>query len=183
MSGTTDDTQVGADGPDGLGSDGAALDLTPRDLEPVAPRPRRKTLGIVIGVVVLVGIVAVLWNGLSQATLFFYNVDEAVAKRTEIGDKRFRMQGNVVAGSVTRSSTGVDFLLTFGGERVLVHHSGEPPELFGPKVPVVLEGHFVGDEYRSDRILIRHDNTYDEENQDRIKRAKRDAEQQADDTP
>ena len=64
-----------------------------------------------------------------------------------------------------------------------MHHTGEPPELFGPKVPVVLEGKFVGDEFRSDRILIRHDNNYDEENQDRIRRAKQDADQQASDAP
>jgi len=159
------------------------LDLTPRDLEPVPVRTRSRAVGMVVGVVAVVGIVAVLWNGLSQATLFFYNVDEAVAERTEIGDKRFRMQGNVVRGSVDRTSSGVEFVLAFNGARVPVQHSGEPPELFGPKVPVVLEGRFVGDVYQSDRILIRHDNTYDEENQERIRQAKQDAEQQASDTP
>jgi cytochrome c-type biogenesis protein CcmE len=159
------------------------LDLTPRDIEPAPPRTRRRATGLIVGVVVVVGIVAVLWNGLSQATLFFYNVDEAVAQRSEIGDKRFRMQGNVVRGSVDRTATGVEFVLAFEGEQVAIRHNGEPPELFGPKIPVVLEGQFVGDEFQSDRILIRHDNTYDEENQERIKRAEDDAEQQADDTP
>ena len=50
--------------------------------------------GIVGGLVVVAVIAVVLWNGLSQATLFFYNVDQAVADRTELGDKRFRIQGN-----------------------------------------------------------------------------------------
>ena len=55
------------------------------------------------------------------------------------------------------------------------YHVGDPPELFGPKIPVVLEGTFQGDRFESDQILIRHDNTYDEKNPDRIKQADRDA--------
>ncbi len=172
---SSDDTSSGDAGPEPI-----ALDLTPRDIAPAPARKRSRGVGMVVGIVVVVGIVAVLWNGLSQATLFFYNVDQAVAKRTEIGDKRFRMQGNVVKGSVDRTSAGVDFVLTFNGERVSVHHTGEPPELFGPKVPIVIEGKFTGAEFQSDRILIRHDNDYDEENQDRIRDAEKDAEQQAD---
>jgi len=155
------------------------LDLTPRDLEPVPVKQRSRVVGTVVGLVVVVGIVAVLWNGLSQATLFFYNVDQAVAKKSEMGDKRFRMQGNVVRGSVDHTETGVDFVLTFNGEQVTVHHTGEPPDLFGPKIPVVLEGKFVGDVFQSDRILIRHDNNYDETNQERIRDAEKDANQQA----
>jgi cytochrome c-type biogenesis protein CcmE len=51
--------------------------------------------------------------------------------------------------------------------------------LFGPKIPVVLEGTFVGDRFASDEILIRHDNAYDEANPERIQEAERDAQQGA----
>ena len=40
---------------------------------------------------------------------------------------------------------------------------------------MVIEGSFEGDGFASDEILIRHDNTYDEEHPDRIADAERDA--------
>jgi cytochrome c-type biogenesis protein CcmE len=44
---------------------------------------------------------------------------------------------------------------------------------------VILEGEFSGDEFHSDQILIRHDSTYDEENEDRLKAAQDDVENRA----
>ena len=161
------------------------LDLTPRDVQP-ARRPARRVVSTVVIVAVIAGVVAVLWNGLSSATVFFYNVDDAVAKRTEIGDKRFRMQGNVVRDSIERTEGGVAFDLTFHGDTVHVEHTGEPPELFGPKIPIVVEGRFTtaagatsAAAFRSDRILIRHDNTYEEEHDDRLRDAEKDARESA----
>ncbi|HKY14910.1 MAG TPA: cytochrome c maturation protein CcmE [Microthrixaceae bacterium] len=177
-----------SDEPTAESTEAAPLDLTPRDVEP-ARRPARRVVGSVVIVAVVIGVVAVLWNGLSSATVFFYNVDEAVAKQSEIGDKRFRMQGNVVRDSIDRTEGGVAFDLMFGGDRVHVEHSGEPPELFGPKIPIVVEGQFTSAPgatsaaaaavFRSDRILIRHDNTYEEEHDDRLRDAENDARESA----
>jgi cytochrome c-type biogenesis protein CcmE len=166
------------------GTDGAGLDLTPRDDgTPLAPRRTRRwwSVGLIVAVVAVLGFV--LYQGLGNATTYFYNVDQAVAKRDEIGTKRVRVQGNVVEGSVVRSGGGVDFDLRYGGVTVPVQHSGEPPELFGPQIPVVLEGSFTSatgaPTFRSDRILIRHDNNYDEQHGDRVTEAERDAERPA----
>ncbi len=171
----TDEQHTGGD---------AGLDLTPRDDgTPLAARTGRRwwSVGLIVVIVGLLGFV--LYQGLGNATTYFYNVDEAVAKRAELGTKRVRVQGNVIDGSVVRSTEGVDFELRFGGVTIPVQHSGEPPELFGPKIPVVLEGEFTsatGDpEFRSDRILIRHDNEYDERHEDRLDEAERDAERPA----
>jgi cytochrome c-type biogenesis protein CcmE len=131
-----------------------------------------------LAAVVLAALGFVVFRGLGNAALFFYNVDEAVAKQSELGSHRFRMQGNVVDGSVERTDEGVSFVITFDGEEVPVDHVGDPPELFGPEIPVVIEGNFVGDRFASDEILIRHDNAYDEENPDRIREAEQDVEEQ-----
>ena len=160
------------------------LDLTPRDDgTPLAPRRGRSWKAIALLVVVLGVLGVVLFQGLSNATTYFYNVDDAVAKRADIGVKRIRVQGNVVDGSVVRDGGGVTFDLRFGDVTVPVEHSGEPPELFGPKIPVVLEGAFTSatgsPAFRSDRILIRHDNEYDEKNEDRLVEAEKDAERPA----
>ncbi len=157
------------------------LDVTPATGRHTVHRSggaRRKLWVGALGLgLVVVALAAVLFNGLSDASTFFYNVDEAVAKRSDLQGDRFRMQGNVVPGSVTRTADGVDFTITYKGVEVPVQHAGDPPELFGPEIPVVLEGTFEGGAFRSDQILIRHDNTYDEENPERIKDAEKDAQQ------
>lgn len=135
----------------------------------------RRYVAIGALVAVLVALAAVLFVGLNDAATFFYNVDEAVEQRQDLAGERFRMQGNVVDGSVEETADGVDFVITFNSVEVPVHHTGTPPELFGPEIPVVIEGSFDGEVFRSDEILVRHDNEYDEEHPDRIHEAERDA--------
>jgi cytochrome c-type biogenesis protein CcmE len=165
----------------GASTDGPALDVTPRTSRHARDGARnRRGMVVALGLVavVVIGLGLVLFNGLQDASTFFYNVDEAVARQDDLGGDRFRMQGNVVDGSVERTDEGVSFVITYGGQDVEVDHVGDPPELFGPEIPVVLEGRFQGDRFASDEILIRHDNTYDEENPDRIREAEQDVERQ-----
>ena len=151
------------------------MDLTPRADAPVE-RPRtRRWWAIGLGALLVLVAGWVLWNGLSQATVFFYNVDEAVERQDEFDGQRLRVQGNVVEDSIARGDGGVSFVLTFAGAEVPVAHSGEPPELFGSEIPVVVEGEFAENgEFRSDRILVRHDSTYEEENHERLNDAEAD---------
>ena len=167
------DTPTGAESP---------LELTPRTGRHAETADRRRSPKAVVAVGALVVIVialgAVLLTGLRDASTFFYNVDEADQQRDELSGDRIRMQGNVVPGSVERSADGVRFVIAYNGVEVPVDHVGDPPELFGPKIPVVLEGSFTGDRFSSDEILIRHDSAYDEQNPDRVRDAQRDADQQ-----
>jgi len=155
------------------------LDLTPRDTAAPTTRAKRKWPATLAIAAVVVALGFVLFNGLSNATVFFYNVDQAVAKRADIGTSRIRIQGNVIADSIDRTANGVDFRLKYNGKVIKVRHTGEPPELFGPAIPIVLEGAFASTapdaEYLSDRMLIRHDSTYDEKNPQKVRDAERDA--------
>ncbi len=158
--------------------DAAPLDLTPREVVVRARRTgARRWWGIAALVVVVAGLGFVLFEGLTNATVYFYNVDEAVAKRSELGSDRFRVQGNVIPGSVRDEGERMEFDLKFRGVQVHVVHTGDVPDLFKPSIPVVLEGHFQDGSttYRSDRMLLRHDSTYDEEHEDRTRDAERDA--------
>lgn len=155
------------------------LDLTPREVEPRLVG-RRKPWIYLVGLVVLAGIGVVLFNGLENATTYFYNVDQAVALRKDLGGKRFRMQGNVLDGTITKDGDRTEFTLAFGGREVRVVHTGDVPELFQPAIPVVIEGSFVDNgsstpEFHSDRILVRHDSTYTEKHSERITDAEQDA--------
>jgi len=120
------------------------------------------------GVVVLAALGFLVYQGLGNATLYFRTADEAVAQRTQLGDRRFRIEGDVVDGSVRQTGNTVTFTLTSKSVEVPVVHEGDPPELFRPGIPVVLEGHFAGDHFASDRILVKHSETYVAKNPDRV---------------
>ena len=120
------------------------------------------------GIVVLAALGFLVFQGLGNATLYFRTADEAVAQRNELGDRRFRIEGDVVDGSVRQDGNDVSFTLTSKSVEVPVVHKGDPPELFRPGIPVVLEGRFRGDHFSSDRILVRHSETYVAENPERV---------------
>lgn len=151
------------------------MELTPRtapDPSKLSAAPRRRSFwayGILAVVLIAVGVVA--YQGLTSASLYFYNADEAVAERDTLGDKRIRVQGTV-QGAVDTVADGVTFMIAFNGVEVPVVHDGDPPELFEPGVPVVLEGQWVtdasGDAFHSDEILVKHDEQYEADNGDRI---------------
>jgi cytochrome c-type biogenesis protein CcmE len=151
------------------------VELTPRP----APATRRRRSPWAYGalVAVLLGLGVVVYQGLTSASLYFYNADEAVEQRTDLGDKRFRLQGTVLGESITPTDDGVDFTVAFNSVRVDVHHDGDPPELFQAGIPVVLEGRWAetGDVFASDTIRVKHSEQYEADNGERLDDAERGA--------
>ena len=141
---------------------------------PTAPRvrpakPASSKLRIVAVIAIVLGAIAFLvFKGLGDATVYFKTADEAVAQKSSLGDKRFRVEGAVVTGSVHQTGDAVRFEIISAGETVPVVHRGDPPELFKDGIPVVLEGHWDGDVYASDRIMVKHTSEYREQNPDRV---------------
>jgi len=134
---------------------------------PPARLPNRRMWAA--GLVILAALAFLVFQGLSNATVYFKTADEAVAERSSLGDRRFRLEGMVVAGTVREAGAVVDFTIRGeAGALVPVVHDGEVPELFQPGIPVVMEGRWEGDRYRSDRILVRHTSEYRAENPDRV---------------
>jgi cytochrome c-type biogenesis protein CcmE len=109
-----------------------------------------------------------VFQGLGNATVYFRTADEAVAQRSSLGDRRFRIEGDVVDGSVREVSGTVDFRIASKGVEVPVVHHGDPPELFKPGIPVVLEGRFRGDYFDSDRLMVKHSETYVADHPERV---------------
>lgn len=147
------------------------MELTPRP----APETRRRRSPWAYGVLVavLLGLGLVVYQGLTSASLYFYNADEAVEQRADLGDKRFRLQGTVLGDSIQSTDEGVDFTVAFNGVEVDVRHDGDPPELFQPGIPVVLEGRWMGDVFASDTIRVKHSEQYKADNGDRLDDAER----------
>ncbi len=166
------------------------------ELAPQTPRPlrsRRRWVPILFAVGVLAAVIALIWS-LVGGSLFFYNADEAIERRTELAGERFRVQGTPVAGSIVETFSGdepvVSFSIVFDGAVMDVVHVGDRPDLFQEEVPVVLEGAWVdapppvddyvgaaddGWHFASDRMLAKHDEVYinDDEYDDRISEAER----------
>ena len=137
-----------------------------------AARPRaqleRRRLWVA-GVVVLAALGILVARGLGDATMYFKTADEAVAERRELGGRRFRIEGAVVPGTVQVAGSGVAFAIRGDrGSTVEVVHQGDPPELFQPGIPVVLEGRWDGEHYSSDRIMVKHSSEYKAKNPDRV---------------
>ncbi len=133
-------------------------------------------LGLVLALVA--GAVAfLLVKGLGDATVFFKNADEAVADRDDLGTKRFRLQGTV-GQRVGTEGDAVRFDVEYHCVTVQVLHEGDPPELFKPGIPVVLEGSFAAppsDVYLSDKIFVKHTSEYRVEEADRLALAEEEA--------
>lgn len=176
----------------------ANLDLTPRDHgdEPARPARNKWLPRLVIGGVVA-ALVFVAFQTLGNASLFFYNVDEAIEQREDLGDRRFRLQGTPIGRAVEFELEGqaaVGFLVSFEGAVTNVVHLGLPAESFQPSVPVVLEGRWQQDfpadagsqldapeaaqadsawYFESTEMLVKHDNDYRVDNEDRLSDAER----------
>jgi cytochrome c-type biogenesis protein CcmE len=120
------------------------------------------------GGVVVVALGFLVFQGLGNATVYFRTADEAVAQRQSLGDRRFRIEGTVVSGSVEESGGMVAFRIASKAVEVPVVHRGDPPELFKPGIPVVLEGRFQGETFASDRMLVKHSESYVAEHPERV---------------
>ena len=148
---------------------------------PLSPRPDRRTAGTrrwiaaLVTVAVIGGVALLIASLLGDAALFFYNADEAVERREEMGAQRFRLQGTPLSEpehAFFQDRPVLAFPVGFNGAVVDVVHTGDPPELFQPGVPVVLEGAWRqgpgpgpviaadGWHFASDRMLVKHDNDY-----------------------
>ncbi len=162
---------------------GEAMDLSPRPARP-ARRGFRRWGPVLLVAAVLLVIGFVLWKVLADATLVFREVDDAVEDREELGDDRFRMIGSPVSGSpqdvtLDDGRPAVAFSVTLDGVVADVVHTGGVSDQFQPEVPVVIDGRWVrssdyggvaddGWYFASDRMLVKHDNDYRVDNQDRI---------------
>ena len=124
--------------------------------------PRRGNRRYAVAAAVCLGaVVWLLFGALRGNVVYYRTVSEAVHQRDTGSTARFRLAGQVVDGSVRRTTDGVVFRVTDGAATAAVVHHGDPPELFADGVPVVCEGHWDGARFASDRIMIRHGSEYE----------------------
>ncbi len=137
------------------------------DLTPVAPpktrsRSRRRSIGVLI--VLVLAILALLSQGLLHSLNYFETVNQVFATRASVGTKVIRLEGVVKPGSIQRTSSGATFTLT-GPKNEAVHVAahGSPPQLFQANIPVVVVGHFTSAtsfDFDGTQIMVKHSSSY-----------------------
>jgi cytochrome c-type biogenesis protein CcmE len=113
--------------------------------------------------VLIAAFVFLLIEGLGSSLNYFDTVDQAFAHRGSLGTTTFRLEGNVVPGTIRSTSVGANFSISEGDHVVRVVNTGSPPQLFQSGIPVVLVGHFTSttsDDFASNSILVKHSANY-----------------------
>jgi cytochrome c-type biogenesis protein CcmE len=112
----------------------------------------------VVPAALLVGVLVFVIAMLNSNLVYFNTPTEL--QELAAGAQRHRLGGQVVAGSVTSTTDGVDFDVTDGRIAVHVIHQGAPPQLFQEGIGVVVEGTWDGAMFHSDTMLVKHDEQY-----------------------
>ncbi len=158
-----------------VGSAAPALELSPRSPSQAGKSTaKRRQRRFVVGglLVALAGAAGFLVTQLGSATTYYYNADQAVAKKASIGARTFRIQGTVVSRPAKHDSgegERLRFAIAFNGVSVPCDYfGGEPSSLFKAGEPVVLVGHFDGDLFKASQIMVKHDSEYKAKHPERV---------------
>jgi cytochrome c-type biogenesis protein CcmE len=125
--------------------------------------PRRRRMGLVIGIVAGVSIAGALaLSAFRQNVTFFFDPSQVAAGQVPAGE-RFRLGGMVTKGTVQRApgSLEVRFVVTDFAHDVPVSYSGVLPDLFREGAGVVAQGRLRADgTFVADEVLAKHDEKY-----------------------
>jgi cytochrome c-type biogenesis protein CcmE len=116
-------------------------------------------------------LVFLLVEGVGSSLDYFDTVNQALAHRAQLGTTTFRLEGNVVPGSIHSTKVGTDFRMCQGAHVVAVVNTGSPPTLFQNNIPVVVVGHFSSDtsrQFESNTIEVKHSATYTAQHPNRV---------------
>jgi cytochrome c-type biogenesis protein CcmE len=146
-------------------------DLTPRPVDDSGSRRSRRILPILVlaGVIAAGGVI--LTQFLTSAVDYYCNADEIGQRAGCDEDRRLRIQGTVLDGSVSVERGVTTFTITFNEVLVPIRYDGEPGGIFKECIPVVVHGQFDQGVFRGDRVEVKHSNEYVAVNSDRLTEA------------
>ena len=125
--------------------------------------PRRKRLYVVCGILGGVAASVALAMMASRENIMFYFDPSQVVAGKAPAEKRFRIGGMVVKGSVQRNpgDLKVHFVLTDFAHEVPVEYSGVLPDLFREGQGIIAHGTLGPDgAFVADEVLAKHDEKY-----------------------
>lgn len=114
----------------------------PRRFESQSTSRVRSARVIVAALVVVAAIGYLVYNGFQSTTVYYLTVAELKAKSADVGS--VRVAGIVAENSVQRtdSDSTIHFTISDSGASMPVVYKGLVPDIFGPGIQVVVEGHY-----------------------------------------
>ena len=122
------------------------------------PPKASRGLGVAAALAVLALAAFLVLDGLRDSIVYFFGPTELLEK--PLDDRRIRVGGLVVEGSVEVDGTRNLFALTDGATEVSVNYDGALPDLFREGQGIIAEGVYDGRVFEADTVLAKHDETY-----------------------
>ena len=109
----------------------------------------RKNLKFIVGgAIVVLGVVFLAMSGMEEGKAYYQTVPELKELGVRAENKRVRVAGDVVPGSIVRRDAGlVTFDIAFEGESLSVHYVGDAPlpDTLIDRAQAVAEGYLQPD--------------------------------------
>jgi cytochrome c-type biogenesis protein CcmE len=123
-------------------------------------RKQQRLILVLVALVLLGGASGLVLFALSDSVAFFVTPSDIAAGKVD-AEKRFRLGGLVVAGSVERDDGTVLFRLTDQASEVPVRYRGILPDLFREGQGIVAQGMLGADGvFAASEVLAKHDENY-----------------------
>ena len=124
-------------------------------------RKKQRLILVVVALGLLGGATALVLTAISDSVAFFATPSDIASGELE-ADRRFRLGGLVVPGSIERARDGsVSFSLTDEANEVTVRYRGILPDLFREGQGIVAQGTLgAGGIFMASEVLAKHDENY-----------------------
>jgi cytochrome c-type biogenesis protein CcmE len=123
-------------------------------------RKQQRLLLVAVALVLLGGASGLVLYALSDTVAFFVTPSEIAEGKVE-ADRRFRLGGLVVPGSIRHDDGTVAFMLTDQASEVQVRYRGILPDLFREGQGIVAQGEIDGQGvFLASEVLAKHDESY-----------------------
>jgi cytochrome c-type biogenesis protein CcmE len=109
---------------------------------------KRKQLKFVVGSAVIILTLAFLgYSGFQESKSYYMTVTELYAKKNENYERRLRVAGDVVPGSIVREGKAIKFNISQEDNMLPVVYVGTdaPPDTFVERAQAVVEGNYGRD--------------------------------------
>jgi cytochrome c-type biogenesis protein CcmE len=125
------------------------------------PKRKQKLIIILGGFVALASAVGLMTYAMRENINLFYTPSQVAAGEAPM-EKRIRVGGLVVPGSVTRGDgLSVTFDITDNAEAIKVRYDGILPDLFREGQGIIANGRLVADNLvQAEEVLAKHDENY-----------------------
>ena len=116
---------------------------------------------LILSFVSLAIIIFFVLKSLEENVIYFFSPTEIYNKSDISFNKKIRVGGLVKEGSISKSGTIINFIITDLKNEIIVSYNGSVPNLFSEGKGVIAEGKLKDKKYFvADTILAKHDENY-----------------------